>query len=98
MKPKGKKRLDELLVHLGLCESRSQAKALILAGKIWNGTERLDKASRLCPLDLEIRLESPPKYVGRGGLKLENFLEKTKINPTGLKILDLGASTGGFTY
>ena len=93
----GKKRLDEILVQKKLCESRTQAKALILAGKVWLGTERLDKASKLLDPSLEIFLKESQKYVGRGGLKMENFLKASKINPEGLKILDLGASTGGFT-
>jgi 23S rRNA (cytidine1920-2'-O)/16S rRNA (cytidine1409-2'-O)-methyltransferase len=70
---------------------------LILAGQVWQGTERLDKASKLIPPEMEIYLKTPMKYVGRGGLKMENFLNDSKIDPSGLKILDLGASTGGFT-
>ena len=97
MKKSLKKRLDEVLVHRGLCESRSQAKVLILAGQVWQGTERLDKASKLISPEMEIYLKTPMKYVGRGGLKMENFLNDSKIDPLGLKILDLGASTGGFT-
>ena len=97
MKKSSKKRLDEVLVHRGLCESRSQAKVLILAGQVWQGTERLDKASKLIPPEMDIYLKTPMKYVGRGGLKMENFLNDSKIDPSGLKILDLGASTGGFT-
>tara|TARA_B100001093_G_scaffold481976_1_gene513192 strand:- start:46 stop:804 length:759 start_codon:yes stop_codon:yes gene_type:complete len=97
MKKSLNKRLDEVLVNRGLCESRSQAKALILAGQVWQGTERLDKASKLIPPKMEIYLKTPMKYVGRGGLKMENLLKDSKIDPTGLKILDLGASTGGFT-
>ena len=97
MKKSFNKRLDEVLVTRGLCESRSQAKALILAGQVWQGTERLDKASKLIPPEMDIYLKTPMKYVGRGGLKMENFLKDSKIDPSGLKILDLGASTGGFT-
>ena len=62
----GKKRLDEILVQKKLCESRTQAKALILAGKVWLGTERLDKASKLLDPSLEIFLKESQKYVGRG--------------------------------
>ena len=90
-------RLDEVLVLKGLCESRSQAKAFIMAGQVWLGTERLEKASKLISPELEIYLKSPMKYVGRGGLKMENFLIHSQIDPSGLRILDIGASTGGFT-
>ena len=87
-------RLDEVLVLKGLCESRSQAKAFIMAGQVWLGTERLEKASKLISPELEIYLKSPMKYVGRGGLKMENFLIHSQIDPSGLRILDIGASTG----
>ncbi|MDG1139016.1 MAG: TlyA family RNA methyltransferase [Opitutales bacterium] len=97
MKKIGKKRLDELLVLQGHCESRAQAKALILAGQIWKGTERLDKASRSLTVDAPVFVKTPLKYVGRGGLKMENFLKDSQINPSGMSVLDLGASTGGFT-
>ena len=97
MKKIRKKRLDELLVLQGHCESRAQAKALILAGQIWQGTERLDKASRSLAVDTQVLVKTPLKYVGRGGLKMENFLTDSHLNPSGMSILDLGASTGGFT-
>ena len=97
MKKIRKMRLDELLVEQNHCESRSKAKALILAGQVWKETERLDKASQSLPTDTKLQVKAPLKYVGRGGLKMENFLKETQINPSGLPILDLGASTGGFT-
>lgn len=90
-------RLDELLVAKGLSDSRSQAKALILAGKVKLGTERLDKPGRSLPEDSDITVESPPRFVSRGGEKLEGFLDKFEISVDGLRILDVGASTGGFT-
>ncbi len=92
-----KKRLDELLVAKGLADSRSQAKALILAGKVKLGTERLDKPGRSLPEDSEVTVESPPRFVSRGGEKLEGFLDQYDISVEGLRILDVGASTGGFT-
>lgn len=90
-------RLDELLVEQGLAESRSQAKALILAGKVLLGTERLDKPGRTLPSDSSLIVEQPPRFVSRGGEKLEGFLEQFEVSMEGLHILDVGASTGGFT-
>lgn len=90
-------RLDELLVAKGLSDSRSQAKALILAGKVKLGTERLDKPGRSLPEDSDVTVESPPRFVSRGGEKLEGFLDQFEISVDGLRILDVGASTGGFT-
>jgi 23S rRNA (cytidine1920-2'-O)/16S rRNA (cytidine1409-2'-O)-methyltransferase len=92
-----KLRLDELLVKKGLADSRSQAKALILAGKVKLGTERLDKPGRSIAEDSEVTVEAPPRFVSRGGEKLEGFLDQFKISVEGLRILDVGASTGGFT-
>lgn len=92
-----KVRLDELLVEKGLADSRSQAKALILAGKVLLGTERLDKPGRSLPSDSELTVEQPPRFVSRGGEKLEGFLDAFDISVDGLHVLDVGASTGGFT-
>lgn len=90
-------RLDELLVELGLCDSRSRAKALILAGKVRRGTEILDKPGKTYRTDIEISLIQPPRFVGRGGEKLEAYLETFPTKIAGLRSLDVGASTGGFT-
>ncbi len=92
-----KTRLDELLVVRGLAETRSQARALILAGKVRLGTERLDKPGRTLPEDAPVELEAAPRFVGRGGEKLEGFLERFGVEVAGLRVLDVGASTGGFT-
>lgn len=92
-----KLRLDELLVEKGLADSRSQAKALILAGKVLLGTERLDKPGRSVPADAELTVEQPPRFVSRGGEKLEGFLDQFAISVEGMDVLDVGASTGGFT-
>ena len=92
-----KLRLDDLLVKKGLAESRSQARALILAGKVLRGTERLDKPGRALPADSSVRVEQPPRFVSRGGEKLEAFLDQFGVSVEGLPILDVGASTGGFT-
>ncbi|HSY53335.1 MAG TPA: TlyA family RNA methyltransferase [Opitutaceae bacterium] len=95
--PVKKIRLDELLVARGLAETRTQAKALILAGRVLRGTERLDKPGRELPEDVELVLEQLPRFVGRGGEKLAAFLEKFPLDLHGAHVLDVGASTGGFT-
>lgn len=92
-----KVRLDELLVEQGLADSRSQAKALILAGKVMIGTERVDKPGRTVPADSPLVVETPPRFVSRGGEKLAGFLDQFSISVEGKRILDVGASTGGFT-
>lgn len=92
-----KQRLDELLVDRGLVDSRNRAKALIMAGKVRSGTTILDKAGKVYPTDTEIEIEQPPRFVGRGGEKLDGFLEQFPIDVSGKIILDIGASTGGFS-
>jgi len=92
-----KQRLDELLVARGLAASRTQAQALIRAGKVRHGTERLDKPGKDYPLDLAIEIEQPPRFVSRGGEKLAGALEHFQLSLTGAHVLDIGASTGGFT-
>lgn len=92
-----KQRLDELLVARGLADTRTQAKALILAGKVRHGTERLDKPGKDYPIDLAIELEQPPRFVSRGGEKLAGALAHFQLSLTGAHVLDIGASTGGFT-
>ena len=93
----GKKRLDELLVARGLADSRSQAKALIMSGRVLRGTERLDKPGKDFPIDTDLTVEQPPRFVSRGGEKLAAAVEKFQLNLTGAHVLDVGASTGGFT-
>lgn len=92
-----KLRLDELLVVRGLAASRAQAKGLIMSGKVRHGTERLDKPGKEYPEDLALELEQPPRFVSRGGEKLAGFLEQFAIRMDGAHVLDVGASTGGFT-
>lgn len=92
-----KSRLDQLLVARGLCDSREQAKRLVLAGEVTvEGVER-PKPGGNVPIDVELKVKTPPKYVGRGGFKLEGALEHFEIDPAGMIGLDIGASTGGFT-
>lgn len=92
-----KMRLDELLVARGLAESRAQAKALIMSGRVRRGTERLDKPGKEFPADLALTLEAPPRFVSRGGEKLAAALENFALDLRGTHVLDVGASTGGFT-
>lgn len=92
-----KSRLDELLVIRGLAPSRSQAKGLIMSGRVRHGTERLDKPGKEYPADFDISIDQPPRFVSRGGEKLAAYLERFPIALAGVHVLDVGASTGGFT-
>ena len=92
-----KKSADTLLVARGLCESLDQAKRLILAGEVMLGTARVAKPSTKIDISAELTLQEKPKFVSRGGLKLEGALAHFKIDPTGMVALDCGSSTGGFT-
>ena len=93
-----KKRLDVLVTERGLAESRQKAQAMIMAGQIFSGDRRLEKAGM--PVDEFIALEvrgQALRYVGRGGLKLEKAMEVFPIDLRGKIAADIGASTGGFT-
>jgi 23S rRNA (cytidine1920-2'-O)/16S rRNA (cytidine1409-2'-O)-methyltransferase len=93
-----KRRLDQLLVERGLCDSRSRAQARILAGDVVVNDHRVDKAGTKIAVDAEIRLKgSGLAYVSRGGLKLERALDHFGVSPDGRVCVDVGASTGGFT-
>lgn len=93
-----KVRADQLLVTRGLAPSRPRAQALVLAGKVYIGEVRIDKAGAMLAEDaaIAIRGEDHP-YVSRGGVKLEGALETFRVDPQGKRCIDLGASTGGFT-
>jgi len=84
-------------VSRGLVESRAQAKALIMTGRVRHGTERLDKPGKEFPADLDVSIEQPPRFVSRGGEKLAAALERFALDLRGAHVLDVGASTGGFT-
>jgi 23S rRNA (cytidine1920-2'-O)/16S rRNA (cytidine1409-2'-O)-methyltransferase len=90
-------RVDALLVARGLCESLEQAKRLIMAGEVRTGTVRVDKPGERLPPDADLAVAARPKFVGRGGFKMEGALEAFGIDPAGLTCLDVGSSTGGFT-
>jgi 23S rRNA (cytidine1920-2'-O)/16S rRNA (cytidine1409-2'-O)-methyltransferase len=90
-------RLDELLLLRGLAESRAQAQALILAGRVSHGTTRLEKPGKAVPEDLAVSVAQPPRFVSRGGEKLVAALAHFALDLRGAQVLDVGASTGGFT-
>ncbi len=92
-----KQRLDELLVARGLAESRSQAKSLVMAGRVFRGTERLDKPGRELDSAAPLEVRQPPRFVSRGGEKLAAALARFAVRVAGAQVLDVGASTGGFT-
>jgi len=98
--PPKRQRIDLLLVERGLAESRARAQALILAGAVVAGEQRVDKPGQLVDPALPLRVKEgagPQKYVSRGALKLEAALAAFPVDPQGLSCADLGASTGGFT-
>jgi 23S rRNA (cytidine1920-2'-O)/16S rRNA (cytidine1409-2'-O)-methyltransferase len=91
-------RLDRLLVERGLLESREKAQGMILAGLVMVDEQKQEKCGTLVDSQAVLRmLGDPPKYVSRGGLKLEGALERFRINPDSKVCLDVGSSTGGFT-
>ena len=90
-------RLDQALVQQGLCPSREQAKRLIIAGEVSVNGHPSTKPGLLIPDDAVLHIKTPPKFVSRGGLKLEGALEHFGIDATGKTCLDIGSSTGGFT-
>jgi len=97
MKPGEKIRLDQLLVERGLAESREKAQALIIAGHVRVAGQRSDKPGRAVPADCIIDVTERPRYVSRGGLKLEAALKQFAISVDRRVCLDVGSSTGGFT-
>ncbi|MBN2135069.1 MAG: TlyA family RNA methyltransferase [Acidobacteria bacterium] len=93
-----KERLDILVSQIEGINSREKAKALIMAGQVLIGTQRMDKPGIRVPIDSEIIIKGMDHpYVSRGGLKLEGALHDFNIDPTGKTGLDIGSSTGGFT-
>jgi 23S rRNA (cytidine1920-2'-O)/16S rRNA (cytidine1409-2'-O)-methyltransferase len=88
-----KKRLDVLLVERGLAESRAQAQALVLAGRV----RGYEKPGTQLDESVQLEVERPPPYVSRGGEKLAHALDAFGVDPSGRDCIDVGASTGGFT-
>ena len=94
-----KRRLDILLVERGLAESRTRAQALVMEGKVRVAGQTEYKASRQVDDETPVEIESPPRFVSRGGEKLEGAFELwgTALDAAGKICLDVGSSTGGFT-
>jgi 23S rRNA (cytidine1920-2'-O)/16S rRNA (cytidine1409-2'-O)-methyltransferase len=92
-----KERADRLLVDRGLVSSRERARALIMAGDVIIGDHKVDKPGQLVDTTLAVRIKNDLPFVSRGGLKLQKALEYFAIDVHGLTVVDVGASTGGFT-
>src|SRR3954469_24685605 len=92
-----KSRADQLLVDRGLVESRAKGQALILAGLVYSGERKIDKAGQALAADapLEVRGKEHP-WVSRGGVKLAHALDHFGWDVAGAVALDVGSSTGGF--
>ena len=94
---KVKVRLDTLLIERGLVTTRQQAIGLILSGNILVDGIKIEKAGKAVPEDAEIVVKETLRYVGRGGLKLEEAIRSFNLNVKDKSAIDIGASTGGFT-
>lgn len=93
-----KLRADQMLVNRGLAPTRTKAQALILAGKVYVGEARIDKAGSMLAEEEEIVVRGEDHaFVSRGGVKLAGALDGFGVDPAGKSCLDVGASTGGFT-
>jgi 23S rRNA (cytidine1920-2'-O)/16S rRNA (cytidine1409-2'-O)-methyltransferase len=90
-------RLDELLLHTGLCSDLQQARKVIGAGEVTINGQLADKSGSLQPADTLPVLKNKCPYVSRGGYKLKGGLDAFSFSPTGLICADIGASSGGFT-
>jgi 23S rRNA (cytidine1920-2'-O)/16S rRNA (cytidine1409-2'-O)-methyltransferase len=93
-----KERIDKLLVDRGIVQSRERARAMIMAGKVAVEGKRIDKPGVQVNGEARIQLQAgDSSYVSRGGEKMEGALKAFGINPKGMVVMDVGASTGGFT-
>ncbi|NLT65064.1 MAG: TlyA family RNA methyltransferase [Acidobacteria bacterium] len=92
-----RRRIDQLLVERGFAESRHKAQALLLAGQVMVGEQKVEKPGQLVDPDLEIRILRQLPFVSRAGAKLQAALDHFSIRVAGRVCADLGASTGGFT-
>ena len=92
-----RKRIDIVLAERGLFASRSAARAAVMAGLVFVDGRKMDKPGTPITADANIEVRELPKYVSRGGLKLEKALRDFAIDVAGRVALDVGASTGGFT-
>jgi len=97
MAKKEKKRADHLVVEQGLFTSGAKAQAAIMAGEIFAGDVRINKAGEFLPTDTRLTFRSSrPQYASRGGSKLEGAIKEFGIDMNGWNVIDVGASTGGF--
>jgi 23S rRNA (cytidine1920-2'-O)/16S rRNA (cytidine1409-2'-O)-methyltransferase len=93
-----KERFDKLLVEKGVVQSRERAKALIMAGRVAVEGNRIDKPGIQVDVDAQLQIQGgDSSYVSRGGEKMEGALKVFGIDPTLMVVMDVGASTGGFT-
>jgi len=93
-----KERLDKLLVDRGIVQSRERARAMIMAGKVAVEGRRIDKPGVQINVEARLQLQGgDSSYVSRGGEKMEGALRAFGIDPKGMVVMDVGASTGGFT-
>ncbi|MBT99552.1 MAG: TlyA family rRNA (cytidine-2'-O)-methyltransferase [Dehalococcoidia bacterium] len=90
-------RADRLLFERGLAESRERAQVLIMEGVVYTPTGRVLKAGSTLPEDVELEVKGKFPFVSRGGLKLAHALNEFQVDVAGWTVLDIGASTGGFT-
>jgi 23S rRNA (cytidine1920-2'-O)/16S rRNA (cytidine1409-2'-O)-methyltransferase len=90
-------RLDVALVDRGLAETRSRAQALVMAGRVRVDGAVIDKAGAQVGSDAAIDVDQPPRFVSRGGDKLETGMLRWRVDVRGERCMDVGASTGGFT-
>ncbi len=97
MAPNRKRRIDLLLVERGLADSPQQALAILMAGQVTVDGRPVTKAGALVDVGARLEVETPPQYVGRGGIKLAHALQSFQLDVKGMTALDVGASTGGFT-
>jgi len=97
-KKRGKERIDRLLIEKGLVQGREKARSLIMEGKVIVDERVVEKPGTNVDVDAAIRLqEEDSTYVSRGGRKLKGAIESFGIHPEGMVVMDVGASTGGFT-
>ena len=94
---KRRMRIDVLLVERGLAPTREKAKALLMAGEVTVRNQPVTKAGTLVDVESVVSVKEQPQFVGRGGEKMSGALDNLLINPSGMVVLDVGASTGGFT-
>ncbi|OEF98774.1 TlyA family RNA methyltransferase [Desulfuribacillus alkaliarsenatis] len=93
-----KERVDVLLVEQGLLPTREKAKSAVMAGLVYTGSERIDKPGMKIEIDKQLTVKGNiHPYVGRGGLKLEQAIKEFSIKLNDKVMIDIGASTGGFT-